>query len=216
MPVAELQSRLQSCYELELPYRVEDFLTTDMALAQLLNGDHPHQPRERLLLQQAGEDLSMSLYLDAELLAGLSDIDALANAGKDCLSDLSLVLEGVSHFVYMAWNAAHERPVSLLELELQAEVDKFVTLLLLQAEQADSIAFADLHQWLFEDVSYADTLDSEQLQRYQTANRFAARYCWSLGKQYQQMKGRQEWYNELRRFYRLQHDAKLRRISTLQ
>lgn len=215
MPVSELQSRLQSCYELELSYRVEDFLTTDTALAQLLNGNHPHQPRERLLLQQAGDDLSMSLYLDAELLEGLSDIDALANTGKDRLSDLSLVLEGVSHFVYMAWNAAHERPVSLLELELQAEVDKFVTLLLLQAEQGE-FDFSELHQWLFEDVSYAETLDDEQLQRYRTANRFAARYCWSLGKQYQCRKGRQDWYNELRRFYRLQHDAKLRRISTLQ
>lgn len=215
MPVAEFQARLQSCYELELPYQVEDFLTTDMALAQLLNGDHPHQPRERLLLQQNGDDLAMSLYLDPDLFQGLQDIEALTDAGQDRLGELSLVLEGVSHFVYMAWNAAYERPVSLLELELQAEVDKFITLLLLQAEQGEA-AFAELHHWLFEDVTYADTLDPEQLQRYQTANRFAARYCWSLGKQYQQTKARQDWYNELRRFYRLQHDAKLRRISTLQ
>ncbi|MDZ7736618.1 MAG: hypothetical protein U5P41_11330 [Gammaproteobacteria bacterium] len=215
MPVAELQLRLQSCYEIDLPYRVEDFLTTDEALARLLNGDHPHQPHERLLLQQAGDDLSMSLYLDAGLLDRLSDVEALHTAGRDQMADLSLVLEGVSHFVYMAWNASHERPVSLLELELQAEVDKFVTLLLLQGEQGVK-TFAELHQWLFEDVSFADTLDEEQLQRYMTANHFAARYCWQLGRRYQQLKGGQDWYNELRRFYRLQHDAKLRRISTLQ
>lgn len=214
MPVTELQSRLQTCYEIDLPYRVEDFLTTDTTLARLLDGDNPHQPPERLLLQQAGDDLSMSLYLDAALLDRLSDIDELRDTGRDHLADLSLVLEGVSHFVYMAWNASHERPVSLLEMELQAEVDKFVTLLLLQQEQgADT--FSELHQWLFEDVSFADTLDEQQLQRYRTANRFAARYCWSLGRQYQQLKGSPNWYNELRRFYRLQHDAKLRRISTL-
>ncbi len=35
-------------------------------------------------------------------------------------------LEGVSHFVYLAWNAGHDKPVSLLELEMQAEVDKYV------------------------------------------------------------------------------------------
>lgn len=216
MPLAELQTRLQNFYEVDLNYHVEDFLTTDADLARLFSDDHPHQPRERLLVHQAGDDLSLSLYLDADLLAGVRLENALADPQADNLADLSIVLEGVSHFVYLAWNAAHERHVSLLELELQAEVDKFVTLLLLQAEQADSTTFAKLHQWLFENVSYADTLDSEQLQRYQTANRFAARYCWSLGKQYQQMKGGQDWYNELRRFYRLQHDAKLRRISTLQ
>lgn len=214
MPVAELQSRLESCYELNLPYRVEDFTTTDVNLARLLDGDHPHQPHERLLLQQTGDDLSMSLYLDADLMARLATIEELYTAADEHLADLSLALEGVSHFVYMAWNASYERPVSLLELELQAEVDKFVMLLLLQQEQGVA-AFGKLHQWLFEDVSFAATLDEEQLARYRTANRFAARYCWSLGRQYQQLKGGADWYNELRRFYRLQHDAKLRYIHSL-
>lgn len=214
MPVAELQSRLESCYEIDLPYRVEDFTTSDPNLARLLDGEHPHQPQERLLMQQAGDDLSMSLYLDADLLARLETIEALYTAGHEHLADLSLALEGVSHFVYMAWNASHERPVSLLELELQAEVDKFVMLLALREEQGE-LQFAELHQQLFEDISFAETLDTEQLQRYRTANHYAARYCWSLGKQYQPMKGRGEWFKELRRFYRLQHDAKLRHIHSL-
>ncbi len=214
MPVAELQLRLQNYYELDLPYRVEDFLTTDKAFAQALDGEHPHQPRERLLMQQSGDDLSISLYLDADLLAGFNAAHPLAVTGSHQFAELSLVLEGVSHFIYMVWNARHERRISLLELELQAEVDKFVTLVQLLEEQG-STNFAELHQWLFEDVSYADTLDEEQRSRYQTANRFAARYCWSLGRQYQQLKDRQDWYNELRRFYRLQHGAKLRRIDAL-
>lgn len=215
MPVAELQSRLQSYYEIDLAYRVEDFLTTDRDLAQALGGDHQHQPRERLLLQESGDELSMSLYLDAELLDGFRDNDSLAGTGRHQFADLSLVLEGVSHFVYMAWCAGHEREVSLLELELQAEVDKFVTLMQLQAEQGCS-DFTGLHRWLFEDVSYAATLDSEQHQRYETANRFAARYCWMLGQDFRRRQDRQHWYKELRRFYRLQHDAKLRRITALQ
>lgn len=214
MPVAELQSRLQRDYELELPYRIEDFLITDPALIRVLDGEHPHQPRERLLLQQSGNDLSMSLYLDAELLAGMPGTEPLATTDGHQFADLSLILEGVSHFVYVAWNARHEREVSLLELELQAEVDKFVMLVQLQEEQGD-LDFTALHRRLFEHIHFADTLDSEQRQRYETANRFAARYCWSLGKQYQQSQDRQQWYQELRRFYRLQHDAKLRRISTL-
>lgn len=215
MPVAELQYRLQSYYELDLPYRVEDFLTTDRDLAQALGGDHQHRPRERLLLQESGNELSMSLYLDAELLDGFRNSGSLAGTGRHQFADLSLVLEGVSHFVYMAWCAGHEREVSLLELELQAEVDKFVTLLLLQAE-TDQYEVAGLHRWLFEDVHFAETLDDEQRQRYVTANHFAARYCWMLGQNFRRHQDRQHWYKELRRFYRLQHDAKLRRITALQ
>ena len=214
MPVAELQSRLESCYEITLPYRVEDFTTTDLSLARLLDGEHPHQPHERLLMQQTGDDLSMSLYLDADLLARLETIEELYTAGHEHMADLSLALEGVSHFVYMAWNASHERPVSLLELELQAEVDKFVMLLALREEQGE-LQLGELHQQLFENVSFAETLDTEQLQRYRTANRYAARYCWSLGKQYPQLKTGGGWLKELRRFYRLQHDAKLRHIHSL-
>jgi len=214
MSIGELQSRLESCYEIDLPYRVEDFLTTDRALAELFDGDHAHRPRERLLMQQSGDELSMSLYLDAELLDGIGELDWFDTMDRQRLADLALILEGVSHFVYMAWNASHHRPVSLLEMELQAEVDKFVTLLMMQDAMSPETNAA-LHRWLFEDVRFADTLDAEQRQRYRTANRFAARYCWSLIRQYRQKNG-SDWYNELRRFYRLQHDAKLRRISTLQ
>ena len=39
-----------------------------------------------------------------------------------------LALEGVSHFLYLIWNASFDRSVTLLEMELQAEIDKFVML----------------------------------------------------------------------------------------
>ena len=42
------------------------------------------------------------------------------------VADYWTALEGVSHFLYLAWNAGHDKPVSLLELEMQAEVDKYV------------------------------------------------------------------------------------------
>ncbi len=36
------------------------------------------------------------------------------------------MLEGVSHFLCVAHHATHDRQVSLLTLELQAEIDKYV------------------------------------------------------------------------------------------
>ena len=53
------------------------------------------------------------------------------------LADYCTALEGVSHFHYVTWSAGCARNVSLLELELQAEVDKYASALsLLLAQRA--------------------------------------------------------------------------------
>ena len=67
------------------------------------------------------------MYLERELLERLDQNDPLTRLDRDNLADFWSALEGVSHFTYYAWNAARDKSVSLFELELQAEVDKFVT-----------------------------------------------------------------------------------------
>lgn len=215
MPLPVLQQRLQSLYEIELDHRVEDYLVTDPRFVGRVEGESSYQPREKLLVCQEGEELLLSLYLDAAVLDALQQNDPLASLHDGNLSDLCLVLEGVSHFVYLVWNAAHERSVTLLELELQAEVDKFVLLSLMLEEQSGEHP-DDLHTRLFERVRYADGLDEIQHQRYQEANYLAAKYCWGLQRRYLRMDNAQQRMNDLRRFYRLHQAAKLRHINRLQ
>lgn len=215
MPLPILQQRLQSLYEIELDHRVEDYLVTDARLVQGMADDDSHQPREQLLVCQDGEDLMMSLYLDAGLLEGLQQNDPMQDLSPGNIADLCLALEGVSHFVYLAWNAVRERNVTLLELELQAEVDKFVLLSVLMEEQSGAHP-GDLHARLFEQISYAEALDADQKRRYEDANYLAAKYCWGLRRGYLRSEDRQRQLQELRRFYRLHQAAKLRHINTLQ
>jgi hypothetical protein len=80
----------------------------------------------------------------------------------------------VSHFVYLALCAAGHRRVSALELELQAEVDKFVLLAFDEGELDRSRAWA-VHRTLYENVAFLDGEDSEPGQRYRLANELAAR-----------------------------------------
>ncbi|MEX2516190.1 MAG: hypothetical protein WD572_04640 [Gammaproteobacteria bacterium] len=211
MPLAQMQTELQSFYDLQLDHDVADFLITDPALAQILGGACVHQPDERLLVQQDAEDLHVSLYLDADLMERLQAGDHWHTAK---LADLTLALEGISHFVYLTWNAGNDRCVSLLELELQAEIDKFVLLLDIM-QQRGGLEFAELHRQLFSAVRYADTLNNEERQRYTMANDYAARYCWMMLQRYATGTDRNRWYNELRNFYRLPQADKFRRIRTL-
>ena len=51
------------------------------------------------------------------------------------LADYCTALEGVSHFLYSTWRLNWDAPVSLLELETQAEVDKYAATVFLVADQ---------------------------------------------------------------------------------
>ena len=59
------------------------------------------------------------------VLRRLEATDPFERVTDDNLQDCCTALEGVSHFHYFVWSADRRRHVSLLELELQAEVDKY-------------------------------------------------------------------------------------------
>jgi hypothetical protein len=70
--------------------------------------------------------------------------------------------------------------VSLLELELQAEIDKFAVAALHLARAGGRDRLPGLIRRLFEEVTYLPHLGAEELERYRTANRLARDYCRSL------------------------------------
>src|SRR5690606_27349228 len=94
-----------------------------------------------------------------------------------------------------------------LELELQAEVDKYVTCLLTAPGAAgDAVArSAALRRRLFEEFTWEDDLDAEERDRYRVANDQAARYAHGLERRFVAERR----LAELRRFWRLPLDRKL-------
>lgn len=88
------------------------------------------------------------------------------------LSDVWLqVAEGVSHFIYLAERARMDLPVTQLELELQAEVDKFVLSLELSSDSP-----ARLHARMFDSPHFLDEENTETGERYRLAHQLAARF----------------------------------------
>jgi hypothetical protein len=115
--------------------------------------------------------------------------------------------EGVSHFVYVANRARQELPATQLELELQAEVDKFVLLVLGHASYDRAEAF-ELHARLYENVRYLYEAGTELGDRYRTANDLAARYVRRL-----LALGPEATRTALRRFYRAGQADKIRLVA---
>ena len=122
--LALLQSALAEIYDLPAMPDVRDYLMTNRA--HLAGFGEARHCDEQLFVAEEGDTLSMALYIDAAVLERLASHDPFEDLTHENLADYLTAAEGVSHFVYVAWNTGHDKPVTLLELELQAEVDKYV------------------------------------------------------------------------------------------
>jgi hypothetical protein len=211
--IDRLQQHLSDIYQVGGVHDVRDYLITDPGLAQCLGaGSILADTSETLLMSEDEEGLALSLFLDGELLARLESADPLSRLRADQLDDLWKVLEGISHFNCVVWKASRDRCVTLLELELQAEVDKFVGTTLLALGQGRTEMLEHLHGWLFDDVSFRAELDDEQLARYRAANEYAARFCHALRGRL--VRDGDAVLSELRRFFRLPMTDKISHIHS--
>jgi hypothetical protein len=209
----DLQLGLSGLYDLPVPHDVEDFLVTDHALLHALTCGQPGRPvDEKLIVQESDGGLDLALYLDPGVLARLDAADPRRELSGLNLADFWTVLEGISHFLYLAWNASHDKPVTLLELEMQAEVDKYVSTRLLLAGQPTTALGRPLLDRLFVDTVLVPALDAAEQDRYRAASHLAGRYCASLESRYPVGGLVPEMVRELRAFYRLSQSAKVSRI----
>jgi hypothetical protein len=222
MLLSRLQHLLGGIYDVRVAHDVYDFLVTDRASL-------PHAARagvadEELIVAQpaAGSDeVVMSLYLDPALLERLAREDPLRSLHAGNVADCWTALEGVSHFLYLAWNAGHDRPVSLLELEMQAEVDKYVASYWLLRRQLPQRFPAELRRVLFERTRIDPRLDRARAGLYREASGYAEKFCRRLERSLARVRGRaggsgggSEVLAELRRFYRLTHARKRAHIES--
>lgn len=173
-----LQAQLETLYGIRCAYRAKDFLV-DAEAARELGGTG--RSREELLVASDGESVDLALYLEPAMLERLSRLEHQPETMLDTeLAGFCEVTEGVSHFLYVAQTASLERRVSMLELEAQAEVDKFALCTLLRWGQHAAGWAGRLMETLFDRVRYAEQLDAPERWRYGEANRLAKRYCQRL------------------------------------
>jgi len=125
MLLSRLQSLIGGIYDVSVAHDVYDFLVTDRRW--LPPAARAGTAEEELIVAQpaAGADeVALSLYLDPALLTRLARENPLERLHAGNVADWCTALEGVSHFLYLAWNAGHDKPVSLLDLRLHFELEQ--------------------------------------------------------------------------------------------
>ena len=205
--LTRLQLGLEALYRVETHLAIEAFVIDE---ASRTAAGVERAPREQLLVQQDRGELGLGLFVDAAAVANLERHDPTAvGIDERNFSDFCLAVEGVSHFIYVALRAADDRGVSQLELELQAEVDKFACCLLVSGPMPG------LRRRLYGDVRFADDLDEEERARYRAANSGANRYADTLERRFVRPERTDGLLTELRRFYRMDLPDKLGHIARL-
>ncbi len=210
--LAQLQRQLERIYEIEIPHSVDDFVFTDLEVLKNLQGHDEFDEsvvEERLLVVQDGDHVDVALYMDSEIVNRLTQDDPGSCLHDGNLADYCTAMEGVSHFLYLIWNAGYERGVSRMELEMQAEIDKYVSTAFLFGQQASGRVPSSLHRWLFENPEFDASLDRVSMERYRDANYYAGKYCARLEKRYLRRDGQVGLFNDVRRLYRLTNRAKI-------
>lgn len=186
-----IQSALERLYHLDRAASVDDFVApADVG------------ERETLFVREADGELELLLRIP-RLGPDVFDVDG---AGLDPLCQ---IIEGVSHFVYIADRASRSRGTTQLELEVQAEVDKYVVLGA-SLEVFDERVSQRLRERLYAGISYVHDEASVEGERYRVANGCARRFTGRLERDYVTRARFGELHGELRRFFHMGQEEKLR------
>jgi len=207
LSLTQIETRLRALYDLDGVHRVEDFVCDERVARQAAAA--AVERGEALLVLEEPDDVSIGLYLVPGALEVLADDGDWLGAGR--FESFCLVAEGVSHFLYLMFRLSHEHTVTQLELEVQAEVDKYALGLLagngvgLLKERSRA-----LRQRLFCDVAYLDDPGTPEGDRYREATRAASGYTAHLERRFVERGDMRALAAELRRFYRRDRTDKLR------
>jgi hypothetical protein len=207
----DVQRRLEALYALGTQAPVTDFLVPSEVARALPGG------RSRTLVTQTGDhEIALGVVLENEVRDRLARSDPRVQLDEGNFGPFCTLIEEVSHFVYLSFCARHDRSVTQLELELQGEVDKYLTSLLVLSLQNDGAVSPRLRELLFRRFHLAGDLTPEQAERYRAASSLAYRYCGYLERRFLRTARLQDLAREARRFYRLGQREKLEKIAEMQ
>ena len=207
--LVDLQRRLEELYAVE-----PQALVTDFVIPHEEAGDYPGRG-SRTLVKEDGNSISLGVVFDEATALRLHERDPRVRLDAGNLGPFATVTEEVSHFVYVMFCAAAERSVTQLELELQAEVDKYLTAVAYLSQQNEGTVVPGLRAALFRHYSLIDGLTPERAERYHAASRLADRYCGWLEARFLRTDRSADLAREARRFYRLGQREKLARIERM-
>jgi hypothetical protein len=164
----------------------------------------------KLLVREAGEDVRACIYYPDEMIRCLEQSPPQRGLNDDNVEAFAVLVEELDHFLVAAERAYAGRGVSLLELEIQANVSKDLVLsrfLTARGTRIDRSRRVWLRGHLFHGRRYSDA-DPAIRNRYDEATHYALRFLQVL-----ERTPRAQRLPALRRFHRASMAGKMEMIE---
>ncbi|MBI2335618.1 MAG: hypothetical protein HYU97_02510 [Deltaproteobacteria bacterium] len=197
------QRQIETLYQLPATFNIQNFLLAKSDLKGLLTENNPYLHADEVVLTATSDgELEIGVFFSPEILENLEQLNIQQKLN---------LIEGISHFLLIVYKHHSEIPLTQLELELQAEIDKFLLLTLNQScptnpEEALALISRPIN---------LPNLNSNQDQLYRQASEFAKRYCHYLLQKYLHSHSIDPLLQEIRTFYRLPYFNKIQTIQMI-
>ena len=217
--IKELQRKIEKTYALNTGItNIEQYIIGDKGYEEFYAKEkirmvvNSHSGA-KVLIRDAGETLKVSIYYPDELIRELESNDPRLSLHDGNVDLCASFVEELDHFLFIAQNYKQNRPFSLLELELQANVTKYLVLKYFIALQNKSIKLSKfdkeyIRYHLFYKRKY-DIEDTSERKRYEDAVKFGMMYTKHID-----LLPQEDRLRDLRQFSRMTCPSKIRHIQS--
>ena len=207
MIFSALQEVFEGIYRIKAP-DIRPFLINRAQLKALSHAPTHREADEWVLLRESDAHLDLAVFVADEHIARLSEARCVQCLYREAFRPFCSAVEAVSHFLLLTERAKRREPVRLLELETQAEVDKYIAAKLRIGVPENP---KELLRRLFHDAELAPNLTAEERARYLEAGRLAAGFCRML----EDLPSNQQILEHIRHFYHRSGSERLDQLRSL-
>ncbi len=219
--IEELQRKIEKTYALDTGItNIEEFVIgnkgykefyAEEEIKTVVNNSHS---RAQVFIRDIGNRLKASIYYPDELIKVLENNDPRIGLHDDNIDVCASFVEELDHFLFIAQNFKLNRPFSLLELELQANVTKYLVLKYFIALQNKSVRLSKgdkeyIRHHLFYKRKY-NIDDPSERKRYEDAKIFGMIYT-----KYMDLLSHEDRLRDLRQFSRMTCSSKIRHVQSI-
>jgi len=217
--IKELQKKIEKTYALDTGItNIEQYIIGDKGYEEFYAKEEIRtvvnsHSGARVLLRDAGDTLKVSIYYPDSLIRELEDNDPRLGIHDENIDLCASFIEELDHFLFIAQNYKSNRPFSLLELELQANVTKYLVLKYFIALQSRSLKLSKFdREYIRHHLFYKRKFDIEdtlERKRYEDAGKFGMMYTEQIDRL-----SHEERLRDLRRFSRMTCPSKIKHIQS--
>ena len=217
--IKELQKKIEKTYALDTGItNIEQYIIGDKGYEEFYANEEIRtvvnsRSGARVLIRDAGDTLKVSIYYPDALIRELENNDPRLGIHDDNIDLCASFVEELDHFLFIAQNYKSNRPFSLLELELQANVTKYLVLKYFVALQNRSLKLSKFdREYIRHHLFYKrkfDVEDPSERKRYEDAGKFGMMYTKHIDHL-----SHEERLRDLRQFSRMTCPSKIRHIQS--